>query len=345
MTAATPPGRALAAWHTALSGRRPLRLWFATLLVHRVEALAVCARTHPLDPLRRAALARVAATPDAPCNGLDTDTQVAYRLLRVLEAEGLLARPGGRPALTPSGAAALREGAWELRWEERREFAAVDNSPSQRPPSFLPLRPGGRTPTPAAVLAFDPHLLAEWAGQPVPWKTRHGFPPEVVGVRLLPAVDPAGPDAWRRVVVSRAQCVALLLAEVAVGGDVTGLLGFRVDPDGWRLEGDSPAVVLGAAWPEALPELRDAPPPEAWRRAWEDWARDRGLLPEEAGACRLEPAGARLRVEAPPQLAGKVRASHPEVVKGEAWLLAGEGRARAAACLELRERPGGNAGR
>ena len=45
------------------------------------------------------------------------------------------------------------------------------------------------------------------------------------------------------------------------------------------------------------------------------------------------------------ELAGKVRASHREVVKGEAWLLAGEGRARAAACLELRERPGGNAGR
>jgi len=74
-----------------------------------------------------------------------------------------------------------------------------------------------------------------------------------------------------------------------------------------------------------------------WRHAWRAWCHPRGLPVAEVDACILERQGCRLRVTAVPRLIERLRTARSDVFKGEAWLLAGTGRLRAAAQVELVE--------
>jgi hypothetical protein len=96
---------------------------------------------------------------------------------------------------------------------------------------------------------------------------------------------------------------------------------------------------LAGEWLEPFPELARDPPIEAWLEAWLGWCQPRGLPAAEAASCDLETQGIRLRVMVPPGLLGRLQTSHGEALRGKAWLLAGAGRTRAAAQLEIVARP------
>jgi hypothetical protein len=329
MTAAPPPlpgGRVLAGWRRDLAPLQAARLWVASFLVHRVEAAVRVARPRSLDPLQTALLRRAASATTVPPNGNDP---LLARLLRGLADDGLLAAEGGRWRLTDRGRAALAGGGAEDA-EERREFTFLDEG-AGGPPRYLRLEGPGGAPAAPPDWRFDPAELAACVGRPPEWKARRGFPAEVAAV--LPA-DPAAAD-WRRVVVDRAEQWTILFL-LARGDEPPALLGFEARPDGWALRRE-PAVRLGEGWAEALPELAAEPPPEAWRAAWRAWAQPRGLPPAEVDACRLERLGDRVRVAAPTRLVQRLREARSDALKGEAWLLAGEGRVRSAAEVELVE--------
>ena len=72
-------------------------------------------------------------------------------------------------------------------------------------------------------------------------------------------------------------------------------------------------------------------------QAWRAWCQPRNLPQAECDACRLERQDYRLRVEAGKPLIERLRAARSDALKGEAWLLAGESRLRAAALVDIVE--------
>jgi hypothetical protein len=119
--------------------------------------------------------------------------------------------------------------------------------------------------------------------------------------------------------------------------DQESLLGLAVQVQGWQLQTDRPVLTLDGGWREALPELAEDPGLERWREAWRGWCQPRGLPVGEVEACILERRGPALVVRAPRPLAERLRANRSEIIKGEAWLLAGDERTRSAAVVELTE--------
>jgi hypothetical protein len=189
---------------------------------------------------------------------------------------------------------------------------------------FLPLAAGAATPLPPpGGWRFDLAVLEGCLARPAEWKRGHGFPPDLA--RLLWPRDVAGEEAWQAVPLDRPEQALLLLAETA-GGELVGL---GVRAEGWAL---SPEPVLRMpAGGEALAALGAEARPEDWRAAWLGWCQQRHVPAAEAEACKLEPAGHRLLVRPPPRLLDRLRPA----LRGEAWLLAGTGRVRAAAAVEL----------
>ena len=98
-----------------------------------------------------------------------------------------------------------------------------------------------------------------------------------------------------------------------------------------------PVFSLGADWQTVLPELTDEPALDLWRQAWRTWCQPRGLPATETETCRLDRQGHRLKVGSPPRLAERLRSSRSDALKGEAWLMAGEGRVRTASLIEIVE--------
>jgi hypothetical protein len=344
-----PGSRVLLGWWRELASLRPQRLWFAHLLLHHVEALAAVARLQPLDPVQAALLQALDLPAPGGCqeNGdpahsplarLRLDRQVLARLLHALAGAGL-ARPAerGRWELTDAGRLAHRAGAFLTRTRERRAFYFVNESPVQRPPHFLALdRPPAAPLAPPEGWRFDAGLLEECVHQTPEWKRRFRFPAEVESVLGASAAG-AAPD-WQHVILDRPEQLFLVLVETAEAGGPS-LLGFGVREEGWVLERAAPVLALAEGGEEVFPDLAAQPPEEAWRRAWASWCQPRGLPPDEVEACRLEPAGHRLVVHAPPRLVDRLRAARSDAVKHEAWLLAGAGRVREAAQVELIEAP------
>jgi hypothetical protein len=171
------------------------------------------------------------------------------------------------------------------------------------------------------------------------WKERYGFPTEVSAV-FGPAPE-AEATAWRQVIVDRPERLLAVLVRVGNAGGPDRLLGFAARQEGWVLQADAPAFAVAGRWDELFPELSAGPPAEAWREAWLAWCQPRGIPGAEAAACGLELRDERLLVRAPARLIERLQAARSDAIKGEAWLLAGEGAIRRAAVVELIEAPGG----
>jgi hypothetical protein len=339
-----PGSRVLLGWWQQLLARHPQQLWFSHLLVHRVEALVRVTQARALDLWQRALL-RVAST-RVPCGGdlesalsdLQMDRQVLARLVGELTDAGLLhANGSGLWDLTATGRHALDTGALALVGEERRTFCFVDNAAVGRPPHFLSWRqpPQPIAPRPAPAVAegsFDVAALEACIRQTPEWKARHHFPTDVEA--LLPPRSDEPPEAnWRRVILDAPEQRALACIRTAGSAGEPVLLGFSVRAD-WTLEPE-PALALGAGWEEVWPDLAEEPPAEAWRQAWQAWSQPRGLPPAEVDACRLERVDHRLLVRAPHRLIERLRAARSDAIKQESWILAGRGRTRCAAQVEL----------
>jgi hypothetical protein len=319
---AFPAGRTLAGWSRQLAPLRPQALWVAHLTVYRVEALARTEHPATPDPLHRLVLDAVDVGPADLDRRLRLGRPAQYRLLDELERAGLVVRSAGGFVLTESGRAARRGDPYPAPSHARRVFHLVENRPTAAP-HFLPLPPDLRLSTaPVPTEGFELGPLRESASRPDDWKRAWGFPAdvrEVLGPGEGGAVN--GTPAWQRVPLVRAERLTAALvraADAAVGP----WLGFAVRPDaGFALAGSEPIFRLGDSAAEAFPEL--ARPPD-WASAWRAWCESRGV----PGEARLEVEGVTLRAGVPAGAEG-VR------VGAEEWVLAGEGRSRAAARVEL----------
>jgi hypothetical protein len=143
--------------------------------------------------------------------------------------------------------------------------------------------------------------------------------------------------AWEEVIVDRTERLLAVMVRVPGEGGPDTLLGFAARPEGWTLQADAPVFAITGRWDELFPEVSAGPSAEAWRRAWLSWCQPRSIPEAEAGACALEPQGRRLQVRAPGRLIERLRSARSDAIKGEAWLLVGDGPLRRAAVLELVE--------
>jgi hypothetical protein len=332
-----PGSRVLLGWWRELLGRHPRQMRLARLLLHRVEALVRVRRSRSLDRWQHALL-HLAST-RLPCgelistlSDLQIDVQVLGQLVRELTAHGLLHRNGaGQWHLTAAGQRALASGAVGDSVEERRTFVFADNSPLNLPPCFLPLErllPHPlSSPAPEPECSFALSHLEACIQQSAAWKARHRFPADVEAW-LPPNAD------WRRVVVDAVTPQWFVFCDTASAKDRSSLLGFAVRPEDWALA-PKPLLTLADDARETMPDLFHDPSAESWRQSWRAWSHPRGLSPADVEACRLERIEHRLLVHAPPRVLERLRSTRSDAIKNEAWLLAGEGRARTAAQIEL----------
>jgi hypothetical protein len=292
--------------------------------------------------LRLGLLRHLAATDAAPPDVLHLGRALLHRLLKELEADGLVETAGRGWVPTEAGQRAAAEGAYAGRAEERRSFYFVDNACFGQPAHFLHLNRPPSGPAPATEgWAFDAAQLRACIRRPPEWKARHQFPADVLAVAETGRDGVSGLPAWRRVIADHPEQALLALALApADGGEA--LHGFTVRPEGWSLFREAPLLTLTAEWTEVFPELAAAPAADDWRRAWRAWCQTHGLAEAEADECALEPEADRLRVRAPKRVLERLRAARGDPLKHEAGLLVGEVRARLLAPLEVEALPGSN---
>jgi hypothetical protein len=327
-----PGGRVILGWWRDCSGLLPHRLWFAHVLLHRVEVLVEVVLPAPLAGLRRSLLALLARRPapldrDSLAGELHLEEGLLAELLQGLAREGLV-----RPAAGSNGCAweaaegDPASGVKESTRKERRTFTFMEYDP----PLYLPFSLTGAMPfSPPEGWRFDLGVLEGCIERDEEWKGRNGFPHQVR--RVVRLSEQPGADEWRAAAVERAEQALLALVERETGE----VVGFPVRAEGWGL-GREPVVVLPERADAGRVLLVDAPE-EAWKQAWQVWCQQRNLPAGEAEACQVERAGHRLRVQAPGRLIERLRAARSDALKGEAWLLAGTGRTRATARIDLGE--------
>jgi hypothetical protein len=327
-----PGGRVVLGWWRDLAGLEPRRLWFGHLVLHQVEAqVEAVVGAHPLAPLADALLARLVRQtgpvgPAVLAAELSIDSRLLEDVLANLEARGLTHHEAEGWVPTEAGRQPISRRAPPAHRLERRSFCFSDG----QPPLFVPLAPSVAHPLPPPpAFRFDLAVLEACIRESEAWKARNGFPPDVV--RL---VRPGTTDDPSAVAVDRPAQALLALVEVPARAG-TMLVGLSVRADGWVL-GREPVLT----WPDGTEWLRvlgGDPGPEGWRHAWQVWCQQRSLPGSDVEACRLEVIGHRLRVHAPARLVERLRAARSDALKGEAWLLAGTGRIRPAAMIELAE--------
>jgi hypothetical protein len=316
-----PPDRVLSSWRRALADFQPRRLWLGQLLLHRVEALVRVARRREVEPVRLALLRQLAEA--APLEHLRVDRDVLARLLQELSADGLI-ESGGDGRLTERGRQALDSDAYTAPVEERRVFTFLDEGDPKRPLLFAPLQGRAVALAPPPGWRFDAATLEECVRRSPEWKARHGFPRDVEAV-LTPT---AAATDWRRVILDRAE--QILMVFIRADDAPERRFGFAVRADDWMLQTAAPAISLDEEDRGVLPASGAEPSPEEWREAWRVWCQRRGL--SDADACRIESLEDRVRVTAPRPLISTLGGD-----RNEAWLLAGVGRTRVAAPVEIME--------
>lgn len=327
MTAPLPlPGsRVLLGWWRELASLAPRRFWLAQLPLHRVEVLGEV--TPPVGPRQlAAALLAVVANRPGPVSLAETarelalDPALAAALFDQLARDGRLEPLGDRWAVRP-GAGGVLEGTTT---RQRRSFYFTDDTP----PIYLPLKPDSGVPfTPGGEWSAAVEPLIDALAQPEKWKRGQGFPTDFV--RLVLPADAAEADRAHAVPLDQPELAALALVET----EADQLIAVPVRPDGWALLPDRKASL-----PEDNPlaaQARAAVDGAMWRQAWQGWCQQRSLPGSDVDACRLEVVGHRLQVSAPARLVDRLRLARSDALRGEAWLLAGPGRIRAAAQIDL----------
>lgn len=349
-----PGGRTLAGWWKHLAPLQPRAFWVGYLLLHRVEALVASHLHLPLEPCSLFVLRSLALTGTASLQEVDQRLHLGLpllrQLLRRLERDNLVQPEVGETwSLTVAGQQGLEQGSYPQHHQERRTFYFVEKEHAVGSPHFLNLRT-----SPAALAGsgidgwrFEPELLQACVGRPVEWKQQFGFPLEVEHIldsRAVHETSARTTEAWQRIIVDRPERLVAALVLVPADERRERLLGFAVRLEGWVLESAEPAFLIDADWQEVFPELVVDLSLDHWQQAWRAWCQPRALPAAEVDACTLERQGCRLRVTATPRLVERLRAARSDVFKGEAWVLAGTGRLRPAAQVELVERKRERAG-
>jgi hypothetical protein len=149
----------------------------------------------------------------------------------------------------------------------------------------------------------------------------------------------ASDSNWRSIVLDLPEYLFVIFIETESAGPGR-LLGFAMNPASGSIEAGEPVISVGPSWSEALPDLAVEASQETWKAAWQGWGSQRGFPPADLLACQMECSGLVLRTLAPRRLVARLRELRSEALRGETWLLAGAGRSRAAARVEIVERDG-----
>src|SRR5207302_964058 len=128
---------------------------------------------------------------------------------------------------------------------------------------------------------------------------------------------------WKTVIVDRPERCSLVL--LFTGEE---LHGFAAKSDGWELVFPEPAFTFRSEWRQVFPDLTAELPLDAWRIAWQAWCQSRSVPTNDVTACALSRRANRLTVVAPRKVFDRLRASARDAIRGNVWLLAGEGRTR-----------------
>jgi hypothetical protein len=335
---AFPGSRTLATWWRQLAPFQPDMLCAGYLFIHRLDICACFRELRPLDPLLAMALEAFAleakqppsAGEDALGRRLHLELPALRGLLRSLADLKLIEGRGGAFwALTELGREALTSKAvWSPRWR-RGQFSFVESlspvSARRAPPHFLKVHEAPAASWhPEESAAFALTWLYDCVRQDTGWKKTFGFPLDLV--EFAQASSPAA--SWQRVVIDRPERLLVAFCRNRrLDGDV---LGFGVRPEGWILNAAEPIIRLPAAASGVIPEIEEVPP-ERWKQAWLEWCRSRQLPPADAAESSLRLEDERLLVNVPSALLQSLQASKSDVLKGETWLLAGDGYLRSAA--------------
>jgi hypothetical protein len=267
-------------------------------------------------------------------------------MFQSLARDGLIQRgEDGNWRPTPAGVRALAEGRYERAQEKRRAFAFLAPL-GGGPAHFVNIleAPDVAGAFPAFESGFDPAEYHACFAQKAEWKRRHGFPESVTATPpFFDGIEESASQAsdWRRVIVDHASRAVLALAQTADAEGTKGMLGFWIDPRGWILHSTRPAVRWRDGWQEVIPRLRDEIPLEAWRKSWKEWCSSRGLPVADVERCSMIARDHRLIVHASRRLIERLKALRSDALKGEAWLLVGDGAVRRAALLEVIEADAG----
>jgi hypothetical protein len=353
---AFPGSKTLAAWWSQLAPFHPLQMWVGHLFIHRLEVLAEVVLSETVDPLHLMLLRAIdresrceentssgqtgALSPQLFLERLDQHLHLTpgliLRLLADLRGEGLLT-PAPLPTLTESGRLSLAKGTFPKTHWQRRELAFVErlrpDGSRLLPPHFLALAGGaGQRWQPDANLNFELAWLKQSAGQPPTWRDTFAFPQEIRTIAAYPEDQGQEPPPWQRVAVDRPE--RLLVAAAATGTSAPEkILVFAARQDGWELRSDKPIGTM--AW-TGRQEFADLAESANWSKAWQTWCHPRHYPADEVAACTLTQTGPRLDLLAPAALHARLTAGKSELLKGDTWLLAGEGYLRSAANVRLR---------
>jgi hypothetical protein len=342
---AFPASKALAGWWRHLAPYKPSSIWIAHLILHRVEAPVIAQQPSPVDSLGLFVLKAVAVTPGATASAiadlLDLPAGFVRQVLKDLATNDLVhENPDNSWATTATGAEAIKHGIYTRAELQRRPFYFVENEQAA-PPQYLYLvnHPDMTEWHAHDAWRFDVNVLQNCLAEPVQWKQQRRFPDDVLRVAGLACAETTRPAAradWQSIILDQPKHLLALLITV---GQSSGqeLLGFAIQQEPLALKSDPPAFQLSAPWQQVFPTIAQDPALDQWRQAWHEWCRPRGLLLPETENCPLERRGYKLRAMLSNQLISRLRDIHSEALRGETWLLAGSGRTRAAATLQIVE--------
>ena len=317
-----PGSRLLVGWWRDLGGYEPRRLWFAHLVLHRLEVLVESRTASALDALGDALLAAV----QSRRSPVDTRSLAAESNLDPDHFQRLVDRLvcRGSIALEGHSVSAIRgESAAPPRLRQRRILHFTDGNPAY----YLPLEGSAWSALmPPAGWAFDVGQLDRFASLPLAWRQDNHFPADVR--RFLHPSDLPEPSQADAVIVDRAEQALLAIIQTD-----HRILGFPLSAEALELQ-KTPALVLPIASDFAQSLL--APQTiDPWRQAWQSWCHQRSLPSSDVEACQLEAVDHRLVVRAPARLVDRLRQGRSEALRGEAWLLAGTGRVRHTRVIDL----------
>lgn len=327
---ANPPGRVLAAWWHQLDCHAPRRLWFADLIIRRLDVAVRQSRRAAIDSLHRLLLSAVGtATPATPAQlskrlGLN-DNLLRLMMSELIALDLIRVDPGGAWIATEAGIRAAAQGQISIPEYERQVFHLLADTHA-----YLPLRAEG-----SPVVLDDDALdalesLRASVARPLTWKQARGFPEEVDAI--LGPDSPSFPaiPAWKQVPLERGERHLLALIQTSTNR----VLAFTVRLEG-TVTGKSPCLELD--FPVAAEILNLAEPDtDAWRASWRQWCQTvHGISAGEVEECAIERFNHVLRVRVPAELRERLKTERPEAFKSEAWLLAGESRCRVACLLDL----------
>ncbi len=329
----SPGSKTLAGWWRQLATLKPHGLWVGYAYVHRIEAPVEVVRSQPVDPL---VLLILQALDIAPADELDRwlcmPAAVLGGMLLAIQREGMIERiDSNRWMITERGRTAMANRCVPIRSTERQHFSfmeRLDNAGNRSgPPIFLPIAECPRTNWLVDdAHRFDAGALQACINEPSAWKDLRGFSREIERLGC-----DAGDGEWRHVIVDRPERVLLTLVTTA-----DELLAFGVKADGWQLNERTPALRLPLAVLSDFTDLVTEPAESVWRDAWRTWSKQRNLPANEIEACAVTFAAPRIEIVAPPRLVQRLQAANSDLLKGEGWLIVGEGFIRAVAPMVLK---------